>query len=276
LSLISFIPSEEDDVQCVDISFADQALCHTWKTAINLNRTKLRDDIKYLDGSARELSQRMLDSYMTKSLSKAAEMKEKENTGHIEVVSLRPDRRSLQLQYPRLSFQSGSWVLHDLEKDGIVGPESLTTGESELATDHDTRLSASLISRILQSTPPPADATQATISQPQSSPKDKAEQEQSKFMEGAVDCEPVAEPAPAVRTFTQIVFKEAPLDRGKKLERKPNRLQRKRLSSGNQVDLTAVVPPMPDNYDPSIRGRIVHDFDAPRPRPGPCQPTLPE
>lgn len=26
-----------------------------------------------------------------------------------------------------------------------------------------------------------------------------------------------------------------------------------------------VVPPIPDNYDPSIRGRIVHDFSAPRP-----------
>ncbi|PVI01674.1 hypothetical protein DM02DRAFT_590790 [Periconia macrospinosa] len=25
------------------------------------------------------------------------------------------------------------------------------------------------------------------------------------------------------------------------------------------------IPPMPDNYDPSIRGRIVHDFSAPRP-----------
>ncbi|KAF2690309.1 hypothetical protein K458DRAFT_328636 [Lentithecium fluviatile CBS 122367] len=27
----------------------------------------------------------------------------------------------------------------------------------------------------------------------------------------------------------------------------------------------SIVPPMPDNYDPSIRGRIVHDFSAPRP-----------
>ncbi|KAL5409234.1 hypothetical protein PMIN03_006028 [Paraphaeosphaeria minitans] len=27
----------------------------------------------------------------------------------------------------------------------------------------------------------------------------------------------------------------------------------------------SVVPPIPDNYDPSIRGRIVHDFSAPRP-----------
>jgi hypothetical protein len=27
----------------------------------------------------------------------------------------------------------------------------------------------------------------------------------------------------------------------------------------------SVVPPMPDNYDPSIRGRIVHDFSVPRP-----------
>lgn len=26
----------------------------------------------------------------------------------------------------------------------------------------------------------------------------------------------------------------------------------------------AIVPPMPDNYDPSIRGHIVHDFNAPR------------
>ncbi|KAF2264647.1 hypothetical protein CC78DRAFT_533010 [Lojkania enalia] len=26
----------------------------------------------------------------------------------------------------------------------------------------------------------------------------------------------------------------------------------------------SIVPPMPDNYDPSIRGRIVHDFSAPR------------
>ncbi|KAF2449107.1 hypothetical protein P171DRAFT_351878 [Karstenula rhodostoma CBS 690.94] len=26
-----------------------------------------------------------------------------------------------------------------------------------------------------------------------------------------------------------------------------------------------IVPPIPDNYDPSIRGRIVHDFSAPRP-----------
>ena len=28
----------------------------------------------------------------------------------------------------------------------------------------------------------------------------------------------------------------------------------------------SIVPPMPDNYDPSIRGRIVHDFSAPRPK----------
>lgn len=27
----------------------------------------------------------------------------------------------------------------------------------------------------------------------------------------------------------------------------------------------SMVPPLPDNYDPSIRGRIVHDFSAPRP-----------
>lgn len=27
----------------------------------------------------------------------------------------------------------------------------------------------------------------------------------------------------------------------------------------------SIVPPIPDNYDPSIRGRIVHDFSAPRP-----------
>ena len=28
---------------------------------------------------------------------------------------------------------------------------------------------------------------------------------------------------------------------------------------------SSMVPPLPDNYDPSIRGRIVHDFSAPRP-----------
>ncbi|KAL1606365.1 GTPase activating protein (GAP) for Rho1p [Paraconiothyrium brasiliense] len=69
----------------------------------------------------------------------------------------------------------------------------------------------------------------------QRSPHATPKHEKSEFMEGAVDSMPPTEPSSVVRTFTQILAgnKASPPGDEKQPTRKPNKLQKKRITSAN-------------------------------------------
>ncbi|OAG02867.1 RhoGAP-domain-containing protein [Paraphaeosphaeria sporulosa] len=69
----------------------------------------------------------------------------------------------------------------------------------------------------------------------QRSPRTTPRHERSEFMEGAVDSGPPAEASSVVRTFTQILAgsRASPASDEKQPGRKPNKLQKKRITSAN-------------------------------------------
>ncbi|KAF2438593.1 RhoGAP-domain-containing protein [Karstenula rhodostoma CBS 690.94] len=69
----------------------------------------------------------------------------------------------------------------------------------------------------------------------QRSPRTTPKHEKSEFMEGAVDFGPPAEPSSVVRTFTQILSgnRASPASDEKQPGRRPNKLQKKRITSAN-------------------------------------------
>lgn len=95
--------------------------------------------------------------------------------------------------------------------------------------------------------------------------------ERSEFLEASVDSGPSVEPTPAVRTFTQILAKvsQSPSDvkDGKDKDgRKPNKLQKKRLASG-QI-------PSAQSSTTSLTGQLA-SLDAMSVAPAPSSPLFP-
>ncbi|KAJ8105139.1 hypothetical protein OPT61_g10359 [Boeremia exigua] len=100
------------------------------------------------------------------------------------------------------------------------------------------------------------------------SPHTTPTRERAEFIEAPIDSGPSAEPSPAVRTFTQILAKvsQSPSDVKDGKDKKPNKLQKKRLPSG-QI-------PSAHSSTTSLTGQLA-SLDAISVAPAPSSPLFP-
>ena len=97
------------------------------------------------------------------------------------------------------------------------------------------------------------------------SPHATPKHEKSEFLEGSVESGPATEPSSVVRTFTQILSgsRASPVSDEKHSGRKPNKLQKKRVTSGN---------PSAHSSTHSLTGSQVGFDSPPSPLPQPSYP----